>query len=61
MTKENKSSHKKRQWGTEKSTTPLPTLHEKPSVLKIALGNCHCPNHFILDNLFDFYYFAAIY
>lgn len=28
----------KRQWGTEKRTTPLSFLHEKPSVYKIALS-----------------------
>ncbi len=29
---------RKRQWGTERSMTPLPMMHEKPSTLKIALS-----------------------
>lgn len=28
----------KRQWGSEKNTTPLPSLHEKPSTFKLVLS-----------------------
>lgn len=31
-------TQKNRQWGTEKDFTPLPILHEKPSVAKVALN-----------------------
>lgn len=34
----NNSSVKKRQWGSEKNTAPLPIIHEKPSALKITLS-----------------------
>lgn len=36
--KTNKSPAKKRQWGTEKSFTPLSMMHEKPSTLKLTLS-----------------------
>jgi cellulose synthase (UDP-forming) len=34
----NQKQMRKRQWGSEKNTTPLPILHEKPSALKITLS-----------------------
>lgn len=37
LNKEKKQS-RKRQWGSEKNTTPLPIIHEKPSALKITLS-----------------------
>lgn len=33
-----KKQVRKRQWGAEKNTTPLPIIHEKPSTLKITLS-----------------------
>jgi len=30
--------NKKRQWGSEKNLTPLPMLHEKPSLRKLTMG-----------------------
>jgi len=38
MLNTHKKEIRKRQWGAEKNTTPLSILHEKPSVLKIALS-----------------------
>ncbi|HEU0003957.1 MAG TPA: glycosyltransferase family 2 protein, partial [Ktedonobacteraceae bacterium] len=35
-TKQNNRPTRKRQWGAERRTQPLPMLHEKPSTLKIA-------------------------
>lgn len=38
LASKHKKYAKKRQWGTEKQTTPLPIVHDKPSGLKIALS-----------------------
>lgn len=38
MLNSNKKEVRKKQWGAEKNTTPLPIVHEKPSSLKIALS-----------------------
>lgn len=35
-TRQNKRPTRKRQWGTERRTQPLPMMHEKPSTLKVA-------------------------
>src|SRR5579863_8978371 len=35
-TKQKNRPTRKRQWGTERRTQPLPMMHEKPSTLKIA-------------------------
>jgi len=35
-TKQKKRSTRRRQWGAERRTEPLPMMHEKPSTLKIA-------------------------
>src|SRR5579884_3400398 len=37
-TTQKKQSTRKRQWGTERRTQPLPMMHEKPSTLKIAFS-----------------------
>lgn len=36
--KDHKKPIRKRQWGAEKRTEPLPMLHDKPSTLKLALS-----------------------
>src|ERR1700761_3300645 len=37
-TSDQRAQKRKRQWGAEKRTQPLPTIHERPSDAKIALG-----------------------
>jgi len=38
ITKQKKRPTRKRQWGAERRTQPLPMMHEKPSTLKIAFS-----------------------